>query len=259
MIYFAILAHDNERVLAEQIKNIRFFNPNAKIVLYNGGTDTQFGQSLGLPICPYSRPLRWGNLTPYLFDIMRWLEETEADYDYLVNLDHDVLFIKHGFESFLEEFMKDYDCMGSYFHIQHAPTDYPEFGPGISMWSEWEKWKPIFKTDYFARYFNPGQVYRHSIIKKMLSEINIDQLELLWPATNVVALEEMFFVTLAMSKGAKCREYPWLRKECTQYVFYQEDISLDKVKEAQKHPDYFWIHPVKGESLITMNRYLIRE
>ena len=111
-ICFTILAHNKEEILRVQLENVRRYNPNAFVVVYNGGPNEQFGLNLGVPISPYSQPLRYGNLTRYFYDTMRWLEELHIEYDYSVNLDNDVLFIKEGFELFIEESMQGYDCMG---------------------------------------------------------------------------------------------------------------------------------------------------
>lgn len=257
MIYFAILAHENEDVLSEQIKNIRYFNPNSKVVLYNGGTNKQFGVNQNIPICPYSRPLSWGNITPYYFDVMRWLEEIKTEYDFIVNLDHDILFIKPGFEQFLEEVLQSHDCMGPHLQTHYSPSDNREWFPGITMWREWDQWKDFFQTNYFYSYFNPGQVYRHSTVKQMLSGINIKKLEELWSTTKVRALEEMFFITLAISKGAKYREYPWSFEESTNYVTDVGSIGLEKIKEALTKPNFYWVHPIKGKLLIETNEALI--
>ncbi len=257
MICFALLAHENEEVLSEQIKNIQYFNPNSKIVLYNGGDDKQFGTAHNIPICPYSRPLPYERFARVSFDVMRWLEETGVEYDFLVNLDHDILFIKPGFEEFLEETMQSYDCMGTYLKTHRSPNDTGSWYPGIMMWREWEMWKVFFNTNYFCSYFNPGQVYRHSIVRKMISGIDMVELENLWSNTNVFALEEMFYITLAMSKGASYIGYPWSYEEGRNYVVFGGSIGLDKIREALTKPDFYWVHPIKGKSLIETNRALM--
>ena len=255
-ICFTILAHDNEEILRVQLENVRRYNPNSFIVVYNGGPNEQFGLNLGVPVCPYSQPLRYGNLTRYFYDTMRWLEELHIEYDYLVNLDNDVLFIKEGFEAFIEEAMQGYDCMGPHMQIQHSSYDYPNFIPGLTMWREWDKWQPLFKTDYFARYFNPGQVYNRHIIREMLSFESFEQIENLWLNSNVAALEEMFWVTFALYHGGKCREYPWDFNESLQFVRHKPQITEKEVTLAIEEPNYFWIHPIKGDGLIKMHIFL---
>jgi hypothetical protein len=253
LICFTILAHEDESVLTEQIKNIQHYIPNAKITLYNGGTNKEFGKCLNIPICPYSRPLQYGKLGRFLYDVMKWLDEINVEYEYLINLDSDVLFIKPGFESFIEEAMEGFDCMGAHMQIQHSVNDNPHFYPGITLWNEWHRWQPFFQTDYFARYFNPVQIYRRSIIKRILSKADIVQLEQLLATTNTFAIEEMLYATLSMKYGGKCREYPWDYDESLQFVRTVYPITFDEMRTAKLQANYYWIHPVKGEMLKVMN------
>lgn len=109
MICFALLAHENEPALRQQIRNLRKYNPHAFIVLYNGGTDRNFGkevcQSEHILYCPYSRPLRRGRTGRFFYDVIRWLEDMRIPYEYLVYTEYDVMFIHDGFESFLSNHM----------------------------------------------------------------------------------------------------------------------------------------------------------
>ncbi|MGM0884322.1 MAG: hypothetical protein ACQEXQ_25195 [Bacillota bacterium] len=258
MIFFAILAHEQEEVLAAQIDNVRRYNPNSRVVIYNGGNDPDFAKNLGVPVCPYSRPMVYGNLPGYLLDVMRWMEETGEEYEFLVNLDSDVLFIKSGFESFVCESMQGYDGMGYHFQIQNTPYDFPEYIPGYWMWREWDRWKPFFKTDYFARYFNPGQVYRREMVRRIVTNVDFPVLEQLLSTTEVFAIEEMLFATLAMIYGGKCRDYLWSFEKDFDFVRFRPFVAADEIRLAKVQSEFFWAHPVKGELLVEMNEWLRR-
>lgn len=253
---FALLAHQDEHVLAAQLDNIRHYNPDARIVLYNGGTDPYFARGFNIPICPYSRPMKHGNLTRYLWDIMKWLEETCVDYEYLINLDHDVLFLKHGFQAFLDETMQEYDCMGWDMVTSCSRRD-SDLSCVQTMWDEWHIWKPVFQTDLFIRFLNPAQVYRHQLVRRMLASVDHEEMEGMFAASRVFALEEMFFVTLALACGGRIREYP--RDNTWQRVarFQRPGISREEAYRAIHRPYYFWIHPVKGMELIRMHQWLM--
>lgn len=258
-VLFMVLAHKNEDVLASQVQNIRHFNPNSNIILYNGGENKNFGVSLNIPICPYSRPIKWAYQAQVLLDVMKWLEETNVEYEYLVSLDHDMLFVKHGFEEFLDQSMQKLDCMGWQLLKGSEKEKYPDCRVPQSLWNEWDVWQPIFQTDDFLRYFNPGQVYRKGIIQRMLSYLqSIDQknLEELIANTRVYGFEEMFCVTLAMACGGRCGEYPD-GHEYNEAVRWGKNISLKEVKRVIKHPSYYWIHPIKDEKLVDMNKWLL--
>ena len=168
MICFALLAHTNEEVLANQVANVQKYNPGCKIVLYNGGTDPEFGKTVSVPICPYSRPLQKGKLGHFLLGIMRWLEESGDEYDYLVNLDSDILFIRPGYEEALDREMSGSDCMGINMGLQRSPEEVMHWYPGQTMWNEWDRWQPFFQTDYFCGCLNVMQVYRRDTVHRMM-------------------------------------------------------------------------------------------
>jgi hypothetical protein len=258
-IIFAVLAHNNVHVLSQQLNNIRRFNPNAGIVLYNGGTNKNFGKSLNIPICPYSRPLKWGSLAPFLWGVMKWLEKNKINYKYLVNLDNDVLFLKHGYERFLDKTMHNYDCMGWYMTKSGNPKHNSSNFVIKSMWRKWNVWGPFFRTGYIMRCFNPGQVYRRSIVKRMLAKVNHAKVRSLFKRAPVFALEETFFATLAKKCGGRCRAYPRSKKiKIPKFAVRGNSlITLQETKLALRQPNYYWIHPVKGSRLIRFNQWLL--
>ncbi|TBL78642.1 glycosyltransferase family 4 protein [Paenibacillus thalictri] len=244
MICFAILAHNHEDVLANQIENVRKYNPGCKVVVYNGGTDTQFAQSLQVPICPKSRPLKKGRLGCFFMDIMSWLEETGETYDYLVNLDSDVMFVSSGYEDYLAACMQGYDCMGINMGLQKSPDEVPHWYPGQTMWQDWLRWQPFFKTDYFCGTLNSMQVYKHSIISRMMEGLNLDRMEQLIAETKVYALEEMLYATLAVRAGGVPRSYPY---KSIEFVRLGESLAVDEVHYAQSKPDVFFVHPIERD------------
>lgn len=254
--YFCILAHTNEQALAVQIQNVRHFNPGAGIIVYNGGTNPDFARDFNVLLYPGSHPIRHGNLTPYFWEIMKWLETNCVEYEFLINLDHDVLFIKHGFQDYLDKLMENADVMGWDMVTSFSPAD-TNLSCCQDMWKEWDTWGPFFETEYFIRYLNPTQVYRHSIVRKMLETTDHQVVEKMIADPRVFALEEMFFVTLALSAGGRIREYP--REDNWRSVsrFGHEQISMDEVRLIKQHPYYYWIHPVKEDWLIRMNRWLM--
>ncbi|SEC69720.1 hypothetical protein [Paenibacillus sp. GP183] len=246
MICFAILAHKDEQALQQQIRNIRkYTSRDVKIVLYNGGEDRNFGKEVckkeNVMYCPYSRPLQSGKTGRFFYDVMRWLEDAKIRYDYLVYTEFDVLFVGHGFERFIQRHMEGYDCMGKLIRHETSPR-ITTWIPGKTMWREWEEWKPFFQRNDFYGTFNPMQVYRHGIIKRMLNVINKDRLERLLAKTNVYALGEMLYMTLAAKVGGKLCPYP---KPSIEYLRVYNRIQLDDAKVAKRKSDVMFVHPVK--------------
>lgn len=242
MICFAILAHQNEKILANQIANLKKFNPNCKIVLYNGGANRQFGKKSGIPVCPYSRPLRYGRLGRFLYDVMRWLEARGIDYDYLINVDSDLMFVKPGFEQFLNNRMNGYDCMGIRLKAYRTPLASRHWHPGRSMWKEWKKWKPFFQTRYFYGTLNVMQVYRKRIVRRMLRNLNRMRLERLLTTTKVFALEEILYVTLAFRNNGRLRAYPHRSRR---YVRLGRPLTLAEARRAKRDPYVYFAHPIR--------------
>lgn len=249
MLCFAILAHQNEEALLKQVRNIRKYNGNhVQIVLYNGGTNKDFGkkicQSEGVKYCTYSRPLKPRMTGRFFYDVMRWLEEKKVSYDYLVYTESDVLFVSQGFEKLLDREMKGFDCTGRSVRYETAPRK-SHWKPGRTLWKEWDKWKPFFKSDRFYGTFNPMQVYRHSIIKRMLARIDKRQLEELFKTTKVFALGEILYITLAVLCNGKCKEYPSSSKKYLRL----RNLTLAEAKDAIRKPQVLFVHPVKDASV----------
>ena len=111
-ICFALLVHNNKNVVIDLLNNIKFYCPNSTVVLYNGGDNPDLCKDLGNPVCPTSRKLQYGITAVYLLETMKWLEDINHDYDYLINLDSDALFVREGYERFIAEQMEDKDYMG---------------------------------------------------------------------------------------------------------------------------------------------------
>ncbi|MFC5447344.1 hypothetical protein [Paenibacillus aestuarii] len=248
-LIIALLAHQDEAALAAQIANIRYFVPEAGIILYNGGSNRDFAKQLRVFQFPHSRPLRYGHLTPYLWEIMQWLEEIEAGYEYLMNVDHDVLFFKRGFQAFLDQIMEQSDCMG---WRLHTSKDNPDSLPIRNMFKEWHLWQPVFGLDSFISYFNPGQIYKRGIVQRMLAHADVKVVDSLLDRSEAFALEEVFFATMAKACGGRVREYP----EGSLYndlVHWGGDVTFASVLQHKNSPHYYWVHPVKGAALIELD------
>lgn len=244
MICFAILAHDKEEILMDQIANIRKYNPNSQIVLYNGGSNKKYARNLDIAVCPYSRPLTYGRLERYFLDVMRWLEEIDMKYDYLVSTDSDVLFVNKGYETFLQEYLKEYDCMGVNMIIQRDPNELAHWYPGQTMWKEWKLWQPFFQLNCFCGTLNPMQVYTREIVKKIVSDLDMSYLERLLSSTKVFALEEMLHPTLALRAGGRPRKYP---VETAEYTRCGAFINMHEAQAARRSGAVFFVHPVKRD------------
>ncbi|MBD0381581.1 hypothetical protein [Paenibacillus sedimenti] len=251
MICFALLAHEDEGALRQQIKNIRKYNPkDAFIVFYNGGPDRDFGKKVcreeNVLYCPYSKPLTQRSSGRFFYDVMRWLEERKIRYEYLVYLEYDIMFVGRGFREMLESRMKGYDCLLKFVKKETDPQK-ATWDPAKLMWAEWKDWRPFFHLDHFFRTSSPMSVYRHGIVRKMLAGINRGQIERLFRSTHIRCLGEMIYVTLAKKYGARCLDH---RNSDLRYLRFRPELTLREVQDAKRRPDVMFVHPVKNRAVM---------
>lgn len=236
-----VLAHENEDVLLDQVENLRKFNPGAKIVLYNGGTNPDLGKRVNADICPYSKPAKYDKMGVVLLDAMVWLEETNAEYDYLLYLDSDALFVDSGFATWLDAMMSGYDMMGINMCRYGSAAECQHWIPGRMMWEDWERWQPVLQTDSIVGTLNGMQVYRRDIVHKMIEACDLAQIRQAFAETNVFASEEIVYATLAARCGGRFQKYP---HETVQYVRLGEPYEKKSVYNARRAPNVFFIHPI---------------
>lgn len=255
-ICFAILVHENRDVIKDQLENIRYFCPTASIVFFQSGNDPNLCEGFGYPVCPTSFPMKWGKTFGWFFlNVMEWLEKIGYEYDYLINIDSDVLFAKKGFEKFIISEMEHYDYMAPYFSEAHD-----DWIPGQTMKRVWHLWQPIFNMNNLYRCFG-SQVFSRTFIKQILSFNKLDEMKSLMKHTeeDVFALEEMLFPTLAKTLDVKAKAYPVNVSKLIRDVpiFTEEEIR----NGVNNNEQCYLIHPVRrimNDPARTLIRNMIR-
>ncbi|WP_462413311.1 hypothetical protein [Neobacillus sp. Marseille-QA0830] len=187
------------------IRNIQYFCPKSSIVLYNGGEDPELCEGLNLLVCPTSRKIVYGLQAIYLLEVMRWLEDINFDYDYLISLDSDALFARRGFEEFLFNYMEGKDYLGV--DAGYRGEDWPT---AKCAKYEWEPWKNIFLSERFTNLgvFNVSQTFSRQLVKKILSFEEIGTVEKNLNETTIWSIEELVFVNLVKRLGVGIHTYP---------------------------------------------------
>lgn len=255
-ICFAVLVHNNIDLVRELLQNIKIFCPNSSTVLFNGGDDPELCKDLGYPVCPGSRKLKYGFLSIYHLEVMDWLECIQFDYDYLINLDSDILFGRKGFEDYIIDSMNDTDYMAVRLEIARD-----HWVVADTFRKEQEKWKPLFEVEPLYGTFNVAQVFSRNFIQALL---NIPQLSLLKKnieETGTFALEEVVFVNMAKQLGFRFKSYP---NEVSNIIRYRPYFSLGDVIHHLNEGDFGYIfHPIKREryddARSLMNDLMLRE
>ncbi|RXT13980.1 hypothetical protein [Ammoniphilus sp. CFH 90114] len=249
MIVYALLAHEDEDALLQQVRNIKKYNKkDTCIILYNGGTNPKFGMRTRkkekIKICPYSRPFEPTMTGRMFYDVARWLEEEKVKYNYLVYMEYDMMFVNHGYEAMLEKAMVGYDCMWK-FTKTYDHTDRDIWKPAEMLLEEREYWKDILPSKIY-RTSNPLQCYRRKIVKKMLDKINNKRIEEFFSKVKVRNMGEMLYPTLAVSCNAKFRRYPSSFKK---FLRWKPALTLKEVKKAKKKDHVYVVHPIKDKEV----------
>lgn len=255
-ICFAVLVHNKKNLVKELLQNIKTFCPNSSIVLFNGGSDPKLCDGLGYPVCPDSRKLHYGFLPMYHLDVMKWLESIQFDYDYLINLDSDCLFVQKGFEDYILESMKDADYMGVRLEIARD-----NWVVADTFRKEQEKWKPLFDVEPLYGTFNVGQVFSKDYIQALISIPEMPLLVKNIEETGTFALEEIVFVNMAKQLGLRYKSFP---NEVNKIIRWRPYHSLDDViYHLNESENSYLFHPIKrerfNEARVLINNLVLRE
>lgn len=235
-ICFAILVHDNRHLVKELIENVRYFCPNSSMVLFNGGDDPTLCDNLGVPVCPSSRKMERGFTTIYFLETMEWLEEMKMDYDYLVNIDSDALFIREGYEDFVQTQMVNTDYMAVKLRIPEK-----DWYIGNELMKEKSRWNQLFNINPFYGIFNVGQVFKRSLIGSLLRRKAILKKALL--ETSSFGTDEFIFVNMAKELGYRIKNYPNNTDELM--IRYRPHFTLDEMIHSFNNIKNSWLcHPV---------------
>jgi hypothetical protein len=154
----AILANNNRPMLDESVRVVRQLEPDASVVVFNGGGDRLNTTGLDADVCPASRRLRYTNLWPFQAELMRWLASEGRAPRFLVTMDSDALQIRGGLAETLREKMPDSACMGVRFH-RGLPgwKDTPLVRR--ARWKRQEGWARLLESEEVYHSFNAVQVY----------------------------------------------------------------------------------------------------
>lgn len=238
-ICFAILAHNKSDCLRDLVDNLRAFAPDSLSVLFNGGTDPNLGTNLAIPVCPASRPLKWGRFATVHFDVMQWITELGIDYEYMVGLDSDMLLIKHGFEEFLRDEMQGFDYMAVRLRELHAPGSWVTGNRFLLKW-RWI-WKPLLGLNVPLGCLNAGQVFTRRCVEVILSHPHLSEIRDRAARSSVPCLEEFLCPNLAVSSGCSVRSYPDPQANAIRWRGYH---SLNELTAYRDSLPVYLLHPV---------------
>lgn len=252
-ICFALLVHNNKNEVIDLLDNIRFYCPSSTVVLYNGGDNPELCKNLGVSVCPTSRKLQYGVTAVYLLETMKWLKDINHEYDYLINLDSDALFVREGYEQFIAEQMDNKDYMG----VETKPLENNNYC-GIQLKKEFSLWEPLFGTRTLYESFNVGQVFSRRLVDSLLASKQFDLLMEILNKSKAFGIDEIAYVTMTEILGFKLHAYPTATGDSIRYRPY---FPLDEtVRLLHGNKECYLLHPVrrdmKDETRIFINTTL---
>jgi hypothetical protein len=250
-VCFFLLVHEKRELVEELIKNIQHYCPNSSIVLYNGGEDHSLCDNLNIPVCPSSRKLKYGFTTIHMIEIIEWLENIQFQYDYLINIDSDVLFVRHGYEEFISNEMGNADYMGVDFRITGD-----DYYCANELRKDRKRWKKFFDTKTLYGVFNVGQVMSRKFTNFLISYNKKKSLKKALLDTPAFGTDELVFVNIAAQYGFNVKGYPSNALNPTYkgigwdmhklLIRYRPHISLSEIiKCLNEDKNIYLCHPIR--------------
>ena len=236
-VWIAVLAHAHREALEDLLESVRCFVPEAEMVVFNGGTDSGLTAGLDVATCPYSRPLRLGNLVPFHVGVMRWLEEAGHDYDFLVTVDWDVLFVRSGLAPHLEQTMASSAFMGAGYLV--VPPIYPEWDCARWINYGWQRWwRPLFGTELPSWAFNPGLVFRREYAQKALRFEGLPRILERAARSRIYGIEEWVYASLAVTLGCEPIRNPGSA------ALQNRPLTVPEIEAGLADPNVFVMHKI---------------
>jgi hypothetical protein len=242
-ICIVILDHRNSRYLQDLIDGIRFSCPDADIAWYNSGEHPPAPgtPAAGLPMLPNSRPLRYAKVTPFFFDMFDWA--AGQPYDYIVNAETDMAFIRPGYHRFITEAMRDADYLVTRFQ-RGLPPD-TRWAPYLNLVPDLPELFGILGIQSLNKGFSPAQVFSARYVASLVGSPWYADLRGFIARNQDPGksrtLQELLVPTLADVLGLRVRDYPAQFSPFNRYRPYQ---SLENVLAARATKDAYFVHPV---------------
>lgn len=241
-VLMAILAHADARSLRELVDNVRAFCPGADLVLYDSGADPHLGDGLDVERFPVPRRLEYSQVTPFFLDVCEWLSAEGRDYDYWVNLETDMLFVRSGYVHFLRETMSGYDYMAPLF-ARHNPRT-SRWRPIRTLRPELPRWYAVLGFEHTHRGFSPGQVFARRYVDELVGHERYPEIRRLVAENRSNSLQEVLFPTLVDFLGQRGRSYP---EEWAPINRYRPFQAVRGVRRALGLSDVHFVHPVRRD------------
>lgn len=259
---FACLVHEDADCVVDLIRNLRFFEPDSEILLYDGSAGSLLEhaptfEKLGAVMHPAPGKQSWGRLHDSVFDCLE-LGRQRFSFDAMTFVDSDQLLAGRGYVEAVGAALERQPQVGLF------GTPNPSLG---AVWAtahqpqERELWEPFLERFprglaqlYPANWiFWPGTVITGAA-GAALCALRTDPVFAGILAKSNFASEEIAFSTVAAALGYRVVPKPWN----DDWVRWRRPIRVSEVSAALTDPDAFWLHPVR-RSLEDSSRVFLRQ
>ncbi|HEV8507983.1 MAG TPA: class I SAM-dependent methyltransferase [Chitinophagaceae bacterium] len=252
---YACLVHEDPDCIEDLINNLRYFDPDSQIVLYNGGNDAnlldQFihQEKKRIHICPDPGPVQHGYLHGFALQCMEY-SLIHFDFDVLTIVDSDQLCIRDGYTKFLSTYFTGEKLRNVGLLSSSAKQVTKEEEANLvakQAFREFDLWKPFLgkfqdgENKFVHWTFWPSTVFTVNAIKDLVALFKDDLLlREVMTRTRIWATEEVILPTLVRLLGYEIGSNP-----CSyDFVQYKKLFTEEEVNEALEQGNAFWLHPV---------------
>jgi hypothetical protein len=248
---YACLVHERPECVLDLLENLRTLDPTSRVVLYNGGTETDLLRGLDdltpeVLVHPEPRPMRWGYLHQFALDCFE-LAERSGGFDAITIVDSDQLCLRPGYSTFLREHLLATPGVGVLGTTSaEEPMTRPS-SPALSAFAEIELWREFLTRtaaglSTFPQWtFWPATVITAPAARAVSALFQNDTgLRDILQRSAIWATEEVLLPSLISALGFRV-----LRSPCERaFVQFRSEFTPADVDRALAHPRAYWMHPV---------------
>ena len=258
---FAVLVHERADCVFDLLRNLRFFDPDSPIVVYDGSgggallLDPDALAQLGAVAHPAPKRVEWSRLHVFGFDCLEYALD-RFEFDAMTVVDSDQLLVRHGYTIAVREALRKKPRAGLL--ATPHPTNLPQ--NTIARPPDLEQWEPM--RDLFDHrgkqqlpiwIFWPGTVLTgaaSTAIRGLRDDPTLARVL----ENSRAATEEVVFSTLAALLGFEVAPKPWDDR----FLRWRPALESREVVEALADPGCYWLHPVRRDRDDPARAYLRR-
>jgi hypothetical protein len=259
---FACLVHENLECTVDLVRNLRFFEPDSAIVVYDGsgGSILQYAivlERLGAVMHPEPRPVSWGRLHDFAFDCLEYALDRHP-FDALTFVDSDQLLAHRVYCKSVAAALEQQPQAGVLASPSRA-VDALGHQANLAL-QEKELWLPLLerfprRRDSFPRFsYWPGTVITGAAAAAVCGLRDDAILADILERTSIEATEEVVIPTLAALCGYEVVARPWN----DEWLRWGVPLGPSDVAAALADPACFWLHPVERHTDDPARVYLRR-